>query len=230
MCCGKLSFGDGGLFVSSPETASFLGEAILRKFLLATAAFFSLAGAAQASVIPILESVSDAGGGLFLFTYQANLAPDAGLMTGSQFVIFDFAGYDLGSLLSADPRFTATVQNSTPGYSLPPGFSDDAGIANLVFTWNAVSFQTTGGPFAPTPFTVSARSTYSGTAMGGFGAFTVTNNGPAQGALALNSGSTAVPLVFTGGVPEPASWAMMIVGFACVGALMRRRRQGMAVI
>lgn len=202
----------------------------MRKFLLATAAFFSLAGAAQASVIPILDSVTDAGGGLFLFSYQANLAPDAGLMTGSQFVIFDFAGYDPGSILSVDARFTATVQNSTPGYVLLPGFSDDAGIANLVFTWNAVSFQTSGGPFAPTPFLVSARSTYSGTGMGGFGAFTVTNNGAAQGALAINAGSTAVPLGVTDGVPEPASWAMMIIGFGGVGALMRRRQQGTAVI
>jgi hypothetical protein len=148
-------------------------------------------------------------------------------MTGSQFVIFDFAGYDLGSILTTDARFTATVQNSTPGYMLPPGFSDNAGIANLVFTWNAAAFQTSGGPFAPTPFTVSARSTFGGTAMGGFGAFTVTNNGPAQGALAINAGSTAVPLIVSLGVPEPASWAMMIVGFGGVGALMRRRQQGL---
>lgn len=200
----------------------------MRKFLLATAAFFSLAGAAQASVIPILETVTDAGGGLFLFTYQANLAPDAGLMTGSQFVIFDFAGYDLGSILTADARFTATVQNTTAGFMLPPGFNDDAAISNLVFTWNAPAFQTSGGPFAPTPFTVSARSTFGGTTMGAFGASTVTNSGLAQGALAINAGSTAVPLaVITGGVPEPASWAMMIIGFGGVGALMRRRQQGL---
>ena len=200
----------------------------MKNLLIATAAILSLASAAQASVIPILDGVTDAGGGLFTFTYSANLAPDAGLMTGSQFVIFDFAGYDLGSILSADPRFTATVQNSTPGYVLPPGFSDNAAITNLVFTWNAVSFQTSGGPFAPTPFTVSARSTFSGTTMGGFGAFTVTNNGPAEGALALNAGSTAVPLVVITAVPEPAAWAMMITGFGGVGAVMRRRRQSLA--
>jgi len=28
----------------------------------------------------------------------------------------------------------------------------------------------------------------------------------------------------TGGVPEPASWALMIVGFGCAGTAMRRRR------
>eukprot|EP01041_Mallomonas_annulata_P022775 gene22775-43138_t len=143
-------------------------------------------------------------------------------MTGSQFVIFDFAGYDLGSILTADARFTATVENSTPGFMLPPGFSDDAGIANLVFTWNAAAFQTIGGPFAPTPFVVSARSSFSGTKMGAFGASTVTNNGLAQGSLALNAGSTAVPLTVMTGVPEPASWAMMLIGFGGMGAAWRR--------
>jgi hypothetical protein len=28
----------------------------------------------------------------------------------------------------------------------------------------------------------------------------------------------------TAGVPEPASWAMMILGFGAAGALLRRRR------
>jgi hypothetical protein len=28
----------------------------------------------------------------------------------------------------------------------------------------------------------------------------------------------------SGGVPEPASWALMIMGFGGVGALVRRRR------
>ena len=34
----------------------------------------------------------------------------------------------------------------------------------------------------------------------------------------------AAPIGEAGGVPEPASWAMMIAGFGGVGALMRRRR------
>ncbi|HEX7947292.1 MAG TPA: PEPxxWA-CTERM sorting domain-containing protein, partial [Phenylobacterium sp.] len=28
----------------------------------------------------------------------------------------------------------------------------------------------------------------------------------------------------TGGVPEPATWAMMILGFGGIGAVLRRRR------
>jgi len=35
--------------------------------------------------------------------------------------------------------------------------------------------------------------------------------------------------VFTGGVPEPASWALMLVGFGAVGAAMRNRRGRTAI-
>ena len=34
----------------------------------------------------------------------------------------------------------------------------------------------------------------------------------------------------TGGVPEPASWALLIAGFGMVGASLRRRRQGAAPV
>jgi hypothetical protein len=34
---------------------------------------------------------------------------------------------------------------------------------------------------------------------------------------------------FAGGVPEPATWLMMILGFGGIGAMLRRRRQGVAV-
>jgi hypothetical protein len=34
---------------------------------------------------------------------------------------------------------------------------------------------------------------------------------------------TAAPGIGVGGVPEPASWAMLIAGFGLTGAAMRRR-------
>ncbi len=37
-------------------------------------------------------------------------------------------------------------------------------------------------------------------------------------------GVSGKQVVFTGGVPEPSSWAMLITGFGLVGAAMRRRR------
>jgi hypothetical protein len=45
-----------------------------------------------------------------------------------------------------------------------------------------------------------------------------------QPAFALTDGGDLVYAPKTGGVPEPATWAMMITGFAGIGATLRRRR------
>jgi hypothetical protein len=49
------------------------------------------------------------------------------------------------------------------------------------------------------------------------------------GGGACTTGPVAFTLTQTPGVPEPAAWAMMIMGFGAVGALMRRRRYAYAV-
>ena len=41
----------------------------------------------------------------------------------------------------------------------------------------------------------------------------------------LTSGVT-----ITSGVPEPASWAMMVLGLGCVGGVLRRRKDRMATL
>jgi hypothetical protein len=41
--------------------------------------------------------------------------------------------------------------------------------------------------------------------------------------------STGIPTIETGGVPEPATWAMMIVGLGGLGSLIRRRRAASAI-
>lgn len=51
-----------------------------------------------------------------------------------------------------------------------------------------------------------------------FGAYSLNINGPGT----ITGGN--------GGVPEPATWAMLIFGFAGVGAAMRRRRGAVAVL
>ena len=39
----------------------------------------------------------------------------------------------------------------------------------------------------------------------------------------------AISRIPTGGVPEPASWALMIMGFGLAGAVMRRSRRGLSL-
>jgi hypothetical protein len=72
------------------------------------------------------------------------------------------------------------------------------------------------GPTAPvtTNFTVTAPSA-------GTYAFTLAYGETAGGPAVLHLDLNNAPL---GGVPEPATWGLMLVGFGGLGAMMRRRR------
>jgi hypothetical protein len=204
----------------------------LKKILLATAAFLAVAGGANASIIPVLTGVMPEGD-LFRFSYQGTLAGDAGVTDGSRLVIFDFAGF-AGGLEVPNPFITATTELTTALYPSPDGVlpspphDDNPLIPNLVFVWHGPDFHTSGGPFADINFDgLSALSTFSGITADGFSAITIKNNGPVQGTKLYNVGTVEVPL--TAIVPEPATWAMMIMGFGAVGALARRRRPALAM-
>ncbi len=89
------------------------------------------------------------------------------------------------------------------------------------------------GPFAPISVSASGfgfgsfggpDSLFDGSAtnpMFNLGAFTLTqvNTGPGTG------GGTLTISQVGGAVPEPATWAMMILGFAAIGGTMRFRRR-----
>jgi hypothetical protein len=50
------------------------------------------------------------------------------------------------------------------------------------------------------------------------------NSFPVAGLIQFDNLGVAVDASVTAGVPEPASWAMLITGFGLTGAVMRRRR------
>ena len=69
---------------------------------------------------------------------------------------------------------------------------------------------------------------YGGGAGGGESAFYQIDFGPAPGqplTLTLPSSSNVYRFTSTAAVPEPATWAMMLVGFGGIGMTMRRRRK-----
>jgi hypothetical protein len=75
------------------------------------------------------------------------------------------------------------------------------------------SFDAAGGA----PLVLQAQSTlYNGQQI--FFGSDISRNGNTG-----NVGATLTPSV-KGGVPEPATWAMMMIGFGGMGALLRRRR------
>jgi hypothetical protein len=190
----------------------------MKKLLVAAAAILSVATASHAAIIPTLGTIT-AEGSLFRYSYQGTLVGDQGVINGSKLVIFDFAGFAGGMLTPAN--VAASTEFSSGFFA--PGQTDDPNIINLVFTYTGPPFNATGGPFADTNFNgLSALSTFSGVGLDGFAAVAVKNNdGSATGTPTFNAGTVQVPA----GIPEPATWGMMILGFGGVGALLRRRRE-----
>ncbi len=91
---------------------------------------------------------------------------------------------------------------------------------------NALAYDDDAGPGSDSAITalgllagVSYFAVSSGFANTDFGRFTLTIDGPGN---IIGAGG--------GGVPEPATWAMLIFGFAGVGAALRRRRSSSVAV
>jgi PEP-CTERM motif len=196
----------------------------MKKLLLAACATFALSSGAHAAIIPTLDTVT-ADGSDWIFSYSGTLAGDQGLIQGSKLIIYDFAGYVNGSIDVGiyGPDLVASTE-LVSAILPPPSDTDDPLIPNLVFTWTGAPFNASGGPFADVSFAgLTAKSIYSGVQNDGFSAMAVTNNGSATGDLSFNSGRVGVPMASV--VPEPGTWALMILGFGGAGAALRARRR-----
>jgi hypothetical protein len=204
----------------------------LKKLLLMAGAVFCVSTAAHASIIPVLDTVTQDGSN-FLFSYHATLSGDQGLTAGSTLVIQDFAGYVPGSISVSGTGVSPFILTSTPmvaNFNTAAGgvqnnavFGDDPNIVDLVFTYNGPDFHTSGGPFTDIEIMgLTAESTFGGLAVDGFSSRAIKNTGLGTvGTVAFNNGAVGVPAAL---VPEPASWALLIMGFGGVGAMMRQRR------
>jgi hypothetical protein len=193
-----------------------------------------VSGAAHASIIPVLDSVTQDGSN-FLFSYHATLSGDQGLTTGSMLVIQDFGGYVPGSISVTGSGFSSFILTSTPmvanfdtnagGVQTNAVFNDDPNITDLVFTYNGPDFHTSGGPFTDIEIMgLTAESTLGGVAVDGFSSRAIKNTGLGTvGTVAFNNGAVGVPTAL--GVPEPASWALLILGFGGIGGMVRMQRR-----
>jgi PEP-CTERM motif len=142
--------------------------------------------------------------------------------------------------------FTGTIANISQE---PPG--DTTAYASVLGP-NGTATLTLGGPYANISFFMGSPDTYNsisffgagGVALGSFTGAQFTgppaNGNPALGErITFNFNGAAVQTVQfasttnsfefdrvgTLAVPEPATWAMMLVGFGGIGAMIRRRRQ-----
>ncbi len=180
---------------------------------LALALSAAVASPASAAVIVITGTTAGAP------TYNrpiAGIPPTAlsGVGTAVPYAVNPFTvsvsgGYNFFNSTAYDSYLGIHSGSFNPANSLQNaiGYSDDfGGTLNGGFT----SLSLLAG--------VSYFAVSSGFSNSDFGAYSLNINGPGT----ITSGVVAA-------VPEPATWAMLLFGFAGIGAAMRRRRAAAAV-
>ena len=132
---------------------------------------------------------------------------------------------------TANPDTLSQLVNLVAGATYNIGFDYYIPLNGFNNPFDATLRFSVGG--TPVGATLQAGST-PGTAQTWFNfnsSFVATNTGPQTLAfefrgLGVTAADFAVDRVFvTAAVPEPGTWAMMLLGFGVIGAAMRRRRQ-----
>jgi hypothetical protein len=185
-------------------------------------------GAAQATLIPTLDSVAPNGSN-FLWTYDFALAFDQNATggpaqsvnpvtlaaaTGDFLTIYDFRGFVSGTCF-APGGWTCQTQaiGFTPDTQIP---ADSAGLTNLSFTRTGT---TLAGPI-PDLGDFGAQSLFDTTVAGTFTSRGTRNEGPLVGTKIDSVGQVAIPSP----VPEPATLLLLGSTMAGLGVVLRRQR------
>jgi hypothetical protein len=135
-------------------------------------------------------------------------------------------------LLSGDPG----VQDSEPGYTPPYALNVSKILDNKEGLGGASLFSFVNGTQMSGLTVIGVHWGNNGDAgdnnsITAFYLFNLTGGPFTQVALGNNgAGSSNAQLYSTGAVPEPATWAMMLVGFGGIGMAMRRSRRRNATL
>ena len=202
---------------------------IVRTLLTAAA----LVGAASSPAFAVTINPAAVNGSSAFPTYEASFAIDGNPLTdwasnsmGSSTTL----AIDLGGIFSlASGTFVDRVTSGGGNGAFRGGTTDFTtafsiqgctSFACTTLVGPALSFMKTApiGPTVPGDFAFTASLVG---LTGQFFLYSVTAaNGPNPGLSALSFEGAAIPAV-----PEPATWALMLLGFGVVGSALRRRRR-----
>jgi len=124
-----------------------------------------------------------------------------------------------------DTIFTTSATNGTvsPGVSITalPAVTSSQSASVSVLSSDFGNFESLGAS------SLSFNGAVSDVALTLAGASTASGSGPSEafgGSAVLNSGTFTITYGYTA-VPEPAAWALMILGFGGAGAMLRSRQR-----
>ena len=194
---------------------------------LATVAAMTTAVAAQAATISAQNGFGTLGGSFTSCKAVAKVTPfsDGEIVSGS-----DWTDYCVGfySVTLDTTAKTLTFTGLQIG-NYESAFFDVSGITGAAITGltavgpNNLFDPNAYGGFAsdvPTPST-----SFTGDSL----RIEWTSIGSTSGQFAFSDGGSSVFAYTTAGVPEPATWGLMILGFGAVGGAMRRRKVATSV-
>ncbi len=139
---------------------------------------------------------------------------------------------DLGSIQNDSGEFTYTG----PGQTISTQF----GITAVVLSNSAIAFQDTGcsDDCQQTPASWNGPAVFDLTNGSAFNGWVVSYDGVGITGSILGGGEAAVnwqsafpnggEVIVSTGIPEPSTWAMMLIGFAGLGFMSYRQRQKLA--
>lgn len=197
----------------------------MRKMIL-TAAFAAAAltaTGAQAAVTYSQSAIGSTPPAGTTITFDSAL-PDGFTLKGG---VVQSVNNAFGANPTGSTNYLTTNDTSSAGSA---SIFSKTGFGSLSFDWGSVDTYNTFGLldamgnafFTLTGSSIQPNGGTTGTRI------SLNSDQPIYG-LRLYSGKPAFEIdnvTFSGAVPEPATWAMMILGFGLVGAAMRRRSAG----
>jgi hypothetical protein len=188
-------------------------------------------------VLPLMAGIAPtAQAGTFI--YSANLTgpaeaiPNASPGTGSAEVTYD----DVAHSLRVQISFSGLLGTTTASHIHAPTALPDTGtamVATTVPTFAGFPLGVTAGTYDSGWLDLTSASSYNPAFITARGGTTATAEAALAAALAADTAYLNIhTTLFAGGeirgflhaVPEPASWAMMLLGFGMTGGMVRTRQ------